>query len=288
VSSAAEPISQARFPPDTNCEQKQNAKNEGFIMLINAKTLKGCKLDSLDGEIGKVKEFYFDDRHWTIRYLVADTGNWLPGRQVLISPYALVAINKDEYTPKIQIDLTKKQIEDSPSLDSDKPVSLQFEENYHGYYGWPMYWSGPAMWGFDPYIDRDRKKWRELPHAGKPWDHHLRSTHEVSGYHIQATDGEIGHVQDFVIDDETWAIRYLIVGTLNWRTGKWVLISPQWIERVSWHERKVFVSLSRETIKHAPEYTDDLLLTRPYESALHQHYDRPGYWENEPAAKWSR
>ena len=116
-------------------------------MLINAKTLKGCKLDSLDGEIGKVKEFYFDDRHWTIRYLVADTGNWLTGRQVLISPYALVAVNKDEYTPKIEVDLTKKQIEDSPSLDSDKPVSRQFEENYYGYYGWPMYWSGSCAWG---------------------------------------------------------------------------------------------------------------------------------------------
>jgi hypothetical protein len=124
-------------------------------MLSNAKTLKGYKLDGLDGVIGKVKEFYFDDRHWTIRYLVADTGNWLPGRQVLISPYALVAIHKDIDTLGIEIDLTKKQIEDSPSLDSHMPVSRQFEENYHGYYGWPMYWSGPSMWGFDPYIERN-------------------------------------------------------------------------------------------------------------------------------------
>ena len=115
-------------------------------MLCNARTLKGYKLDSLDGDIGKVKEFYFDDRHWTIRYLVADTGNWLPGRQVLISPYALAAINKDLCMPEIEVNLTKKQIEDSPSLDNDKPVSRQFEENYHGYYGWPMYWSGPSMW----------------------------------------------------------------------------------------------------------------------------------------------
>ena len=114
-------------------------------MLYTAKTLKGYKLDSLDGEIGKVKEFYFDDRHWTIRYLVADTGNWLPGRQVLISPYALVAVNKSE--EHISVDLTKKQIEDSPSLNSDKPVSRQFEENYYGYYGWPTYWSGPYIMG---------------------------------------------------------------------------------------------------------------------------------------------
>jgi hypothetical protein len=107
--------------------------------------LKGYKLHSLDGEIGKVKEFYFDDHHWTIRYLVADTGNWLTGRQVLISPYALVAVNKEEQY--ITIDLTKKQIEDSPSLNSDKPVSRQFEETYYGYYGWPMYWAAHTCGG---------------------------------------------------------------------------------------------------------------------------------------------
>ena len=119
-------------------EQKQNAKNERTTLLSTVKTLKGYKLDSLDGEIGKVKEFYFDDKYWTIRYLVADTGNWLSGRQVLISPYALRAVNKEEQN--IAINLTKKQIEDSPSLDSDKPVSRQFEEYYYVYYGWPMYW----------------------------------------------------------------------------------------------------------------------------------------------------
>jgi len=114
-------------------------------MLNEAKTLKGYKLDSLDGEIGKINEFYFDDHHWTIRYLVADTGNWLTGRQVLISPYALAAVNKER--ENIAISLTKKQIQDSPSLESDKPVSRQFEEAYYGYYGWPRYWSGPYMWG---------------------------------------------------------------------------------------------------------------------------------------------
>ena len=122
-------------------------------MLSKAKTLEGYSLENTDGEtIGKVKEFYFDDRHWTVRYLVADTGNWLTGRQVLISPHALVAVNKAEQ--QIAIDLTKKQIEDSPSLDSDKPVSRQFEQAYHGYYGWPIYWGGPNMWGAYPYIVR--------------------------------------------------------------------------------------------------------------------------------------
>jgi PRC-barrel domain. len=245
-------------------------------MLSKAKTLKGYKLDSLDGEIGKVKEFYFDDRHWTIRYLVADTGNWLTGRQVLISPYALVAVNKEEQ--HIAIDLTKKQIEDSPSLDSDKPVSRQFEEAYYGYYGWPMYWGGPYMWGSYPYIVRDREKWRKSTQGEKAWDPHLRSTHDVSGHHIQALDGEIGHVEDFIIDDETWAIRYLIIDTRNWWPGKKVLVSP-------WSESKVFVNLSRETIKQSPEYMEESPLTRDYEVKLHRYYDRQGYWIDEPISK---
>ena len=253
-------------------------------MLYTAKTIKGYKLDSLDGEIGRVKEFYFDDRHWTIRYLVADTGNWLPGRQVLISPYALVAVNTDIYKDQIEVNLTKKQIEDSPSLNSDRPVSRQFEENYCGYYGWQMYWAGPYTWGYERNLVRDRAKWREATQGRKTWNHHLRSTHEVSGYHIQATDGEIGHVEDFIIDDDTWTIRYLLINTLNWWPGKKVLVSPQWIERVSWGESKVFVNLSRETIKQSPEYTEAFLLTRDYEDALHRHYNRKGYWVDELAA----
>ena len=122
-------------------------------MLIKAKKIKGYKLHSLDGEFGEVKEFYFDDRQWTIRYLVAETGNWLTDRQVLISPQALGDINIEERY--IVINLTKKMIEDSPSLDSDKPVSRQFKETYYGYYGWPTYWGGPYMWGDYPHIGFD-------------------------------------------------------------------------------------------------------------------------------------
>ena len=218
-------------------------------MLNKAKTLRSYKLHSLDGEIGKVNEFYFDDHHWTIRYLIADTGNWLTGRQVFISPHALVAVNKEEQY--ITINLTKKQIEDSPSLDNDKPVSREFEEAYYGYYEWPMYWDSQ----FDP---------------------HLRSTYDVSSYDIQATDGEIGHVEDFIIDDETWTIRYLIIDTRNWWPGKKVLVSPRWIERVSWDEKTVFVNLLRETIKQSPEYMEESLLTRDYETGLHQYYNRQG------------
>jgi uncharacterized protein YrrD len=282
VQTAVKPTSQTRCQPDASNEQEQNAKNERTIMLSKANTLKGYKLHSLDGDIGKVKEFYFDDRHWTVRYLVADTGNWLTGRQVLISPYALNGVIKSE--KHLSVDLTKKQIENSPSLDSHKPVSRQFEDDYYGYYGWPTYWSGSSIWGDYPYIERNRNKWGEFTKGAKVSDRHLRSTHEVTGYHLQALDGEIGHIEDFIIDDETWAIRYLIINTGNWWPGKQVLVSPHWIERVRWSESKVFFDLSRDTIKESPEYTEESLITREYEIGLHRHYDRPSYWIDELVA----
>ncbi len=253
-------------------------------MLHKAATLKGYTLKSLDGEIGKVKEFYFDDHYWTVRYLVADTGNWLTGRQVLISPYALAGV--DDREEHIAIKLTKKQIEGSPSLNSDKPVSRQFEETYYGYYGWPMYYSGPYMWGSYPYMvpNAYSEKWKETAHAEKAWDPNLRSTHGVTGYDIKATDGDIGHVEDFIIDDETWAIRYLVIDTRNWWPGKKVLVSPQWIESISWSKSTVSINLLRETIKQSAEYTEESLITRDYETAMHQHCNRKGYWVDEHAS----
>jgi len=250
-------------------------------MLYKAETLSVYSLHSRDGEIGKVKEFYFDDHYWTIRYLVAETGTWLTGRQVLISPYALGAVSKQEQ--RIAIDLTTKQIEDSPSLNSDKPVSRQYEDAYHGYYGYPRSWYGSYTWGMYPYILRNSDLWKApSTQDEKTWDPHLRSTRDVRGHHIQATDGVVGHVDDVIIDDETWAIRYLVIDTRNFWPGRYVLISPRWIERVSWDERKVFVNVLRKAIKQSPEYAEEALLTRDYETRLHGHYNRQGYWIDEP------
>jgi hypothetical protein len=148
-----------------------------------------------------------------------------------------------------------------------------------------MYWGGPYMWGSYPSIARDRKEWKSRATAENSWDPHLRSTADVTGYKIEAIDGPIGHVEDFVIDDENWAIRYLIVDTRNWWAGKRVLIAPQWIERVSWNESKVHIHLSREAIKQSPEFTDESVLTREYEDALHRHYNRRGYWSDDSAAQ---
>jgi len=251
-------------------------------MLYQAKALHGYKLNGRDGEIGKIKEFYFDDHYWTIRYLVADSGNWLTNRQVLISPHALGIVNKD--AQNIAINLTKKQIEDSPPLNSEEPVSRQFEQDYYNYYMLPSYWDSPFMLGQYSSPSPSMSIRGKLPKSTfgpKTWDPHLRSTHAVSGYHIQVKDGDGGHVEDFMIDDETWIIRYLIINTKNWWAGKKVLVSPRWIKSVDWKESKVFVNLSREAIKQSPEYIEGSPLNREYEAALHQHYNFQGYWVNE-------
>jgi hypothetical protein len=248
-------------------------------MLIKAKTLKGYKLKSIDGEIGSVKEFYFDDNYWTIRYLIAETGNWLFSRQVLISPHALIDVNKeDKY---ISVNLTNKQIEESPPLESDLPVSRQYEESYHGYYGYPLYWAGAYMWGPYPYIERDYENLIEQVENDKTWDSHLRSTFDVTDYSIQATDGEIGHIDDFIIDDELWVIRYLIIDTKKLWKGNKVLISPKWISQISWIDGEVKVNLSQEAIKKSPEYSDQALITRDFEKVMHKHYNIRGYWDIE-------
>ncbi|MEW6161017.1 MAG: PRC-barrel domain-containing protein [Verrucomicrobiota bacterium] len=255
-------------------------------MMRNAKDLKNFKLGALDGDIGRVKDFYFDDAKWVVRYLVADTGTWLPERQVLISPWSLQRV--DESSKLLHVSLTRDQIEKSPGVETEKPVSRQFEIEYYRYYGWPYYWTGPALWGVEayPYFGYGIGPVLEEPRrdAGDP---HLRSTHEVTGYHIHARDGEIGHVEDFVIDDMNWAIRYLAVDTRNWWPGKKVLLAPQWIDAISWEKSMVEVHLPRSVIQGAPEFDMDKPISREYEQALWRYYDREGYWlrETPPAAR---
>jgi hypothetical protein len=248
-------------------------------MLYPAKILKGFALHSRDGAIGSAREFYFDDDFWTVRYLIADTGKWLTGRKVLLSPFSLLSV--DSSKKEIHVNLTKKQIEDSPGLDTDKPVSRQFEDSYYAYYGWPTYWDGPYSWGPYPYLTRDSERFEEFKRQEKSGDSHLRSTHDVNGYNVDASDGNVGSVEDFIIDDETWAIRYLVVNTGHWLSDRKVLVSPQWIENASWDDSRVIVNLTREAIKNSPELTEDLLLSRNYEIGLHGHYSRDGYWTEE-------
>jgi hypothetical protein len=252
-------------------------------MLRNAKDLHGFTIRATDGEIGTVDQFYFDDETWAIRYLTVETGGWLGGRIVLISPIS-VSGPPDWQSKRLDVSLTKKQVENSPDVDTRQPVSRQHEIEYLGYYDYPFYWGGSNLWGPEPYPAGLAVGIAPLPkavtaRAGRESDDsHLRNAQEVTGYYIDAPDGEIGHLDGFVIDDETWAIRYIEVATRNWWPGKKVLVSPAWIKVVSWEDSKVYVGLSREAIKDAPEYVASLPITRQYEASLYTHYGRPPYW----------
>lgn len=250
-------------------------------MLINSNDLTKFKLHGTDGDLGQVKDILFDTEHWGVRYLVVDTGAWLVDRSVLISPHAITSVSKDLQT--VTVNLTKKQIEDSPPLEKDKELSAQFERDYHAYYGWPVYWGGPFMWGFSYSPIALQGFMRE----GEPKDDvpkerdlktQLRTTRDVISSSVQGDDGELGHVESFIVDDEAWAIRYLVVDTRKWWSGKKVLIAPKWVDQVSWTNNEVFVQLDKAKIKGAPEYDDKVDITREYESTLYAYYDRKGYW----------
>jgi hypothetical protein len=251
-------------------------------MLRNSKNLKGFTIHARDGELGTVDQLYFDDKTWTVRYLTVDTGGWLSGRSVLISPISI--LHTDWEAIRLDVVLTQKQVEHSPDIDTHQPVSRQREAEYFGYYGYPSYWSGPYLWGpgYYPAGLLMPEPLTTAANAGRAQkesaDSHLRSSAEVTGYNIETADGEIGHIAGFVIDDESWSIRYIEVATRNWWPGKKVLISPVWIEKVNWANSEVTVAVSCEAIRSAPEYVDDMTINRTYENLLHQHYGQPAYW----------
>jgi hypothetical protein len=224
-------------------------------MLQSIKQLIGNKLAATDGDIGQVRDFYFNDHNWAVRYVVVDTGHWLPGRQVLISPHAFGSIYAAGKAMLVK--LTKKQIEDSPAIETHKPVSRQYEEEYHRYYGWPYYWEGDGLWGGMrgfPVLETPPKFFKgEIPAVGvskleRP-DVHLRSTQAVNGYHIQATDGIVGHVCDFLMDDKSWAIKELVVKTGHRFTGKEVQVAISHVTQISYDQSKVFVNLTTDAVE---------------------------------------
>lgn len=248
-------------------------------MLRSVNELQGYILLATDGEIGKVDDFYFDDKEWTIRYLVVDTGDWLSGRCVLIAPYALGQPNLK--AKKLPLALTREQVQKSPEVDSDKPVSRQKEIELHNYYQWPIYWTdlGPPV---SPATARGYPEALAILKAAEGNDEedpHLRSTREVIGYHIQARDGEIGHVEDFILSDESWDIQYMVVDTRNWLPGRKVLVALQWIKQMSWAEQKVHLDLLRETVKNSPEYDPLALVNQASsEEVFYEHYGWPRYY----------
>jgi hypothetical protein len=234
-------------------------------MLQSIKKLYGEKLGALDGEIGHVKDFYFSDQNWAVRYLVADTGNWLPGRKVLLSPMAIGQLCQ---TGKVLLaNLSRKQIENSPAIDLHKPVSRQYEEEYYQYYGWPYYWQGDGLWGMSgfPILESPVKPFRGgqtfvSDPKREPADAHLRSAQAVEGYHLQASDGITGHVTDFLVDDESWGIHELVIKTGNRFTGKEVRIPVGSVQRISFDESTVFVNLTKEAVEQGSAH--DLALAQ--------------------------
>lgn len=230
------------------------------IMTRSIKELYGHKLNATDhADIGHVKDFYFDDQSWAVRYLVVDTGTWLASRQVLLSPHAIGSLQQPGKV--LTVNLTKKQIEDSPPIEWHKPVSRQYEEEYYQYYGWPYYWQGDGLWGMSgfPILDSKGKK---LPteqsitadHHHKPADTHLRSAQAVKGYRIQASDGIVGHVADFILDDERWAITQLIIKIGHRLSGSEVAIQTGDITRISYDESTVFVKLTIAEVQQSEAY----------------------------------
>jgi sporulation protein YlmC with PRC-barrel domain len=259
-------------------------------MLHQTKDLQDLTVVATDGTIGDVKDIYFDDEAWSIRYLVVDTGTWLFSRKVLISPNAT---GKPDWASKLlPVSLTREQVRNSPNIDTDMPVNRQHEVDYHDYFSYPYYWAGggyPGMFmpGYSGYLPAKRTREEtsivqaQTEAQQRDNDPHLRSCKALVGYHIHATDGEIGQVQSLLVDEDSLSIVYLVVSTSNWWLGHNVLVAPQWIKKVSWAEQSVVVDLPRTVLKQAPIYDSAVPLTLEMEIAIFEHYGRAGYWASE-------
>jgi hypothetical protein len=221
-------------------------------MLVSTDHLEKYDVVAIDGEIGSLRGFFFDETSWRIHYFILDTGSWLPGRKVIISPQAFKRFDHDE--KKAYVSLTKEKIESSPEVNEDEPLSQDLSARTDRYYNWS---------------------------GGLGTSTRLQSTRDLIDSYIDAQDGDLGHVEDFIVDLESWEIRYMVVDTANWWPGKKVLISPRWIQSLKWADKKVHVDLTKEQIKNSPEYTPGEIPARDYEERLYGHYGRSGYWQQE-------
>jgi hypothetical protein len=243
------------------------------IVLRKITNLQASRIVALDGEVGKIRDIYFDDISWVVRYLVVATGGWLSGRKVLIFPQAVDLIDRKLRT--VSVSLTRERIEASPDIDTDKPVSRQHESELNRYYGYSPYWAGSIQWGTGPMpppagpTASDLLELEERRLAGVPLaDTHLRSTRELSGYTISALDGAAGHVKDFLFDDETWVVRFLVLETRPWVFGRNLLVSTACVQHVDWAAKSVEVGQTREQIEHSEEFDADCPPPGDLEAAL--------------------
>jgi uncharacterized protein YrrD len=239
-------------------------------MLRRIKDIMGLTIRATDDEIGKTKDVYFEDDNWQVAYVVVDTGRWLPGRRVLLSPQAVTGVDWDD--GNLEVNLTRDAIEQSPSIEQDRPVSRQHQIKLAAYYGWMPYWAvsaGPGQpWMPEGAAAQPANEVSELDEA----DPHLRSFNEVTGYHVHTPRGEVGHVEDALVQTDGWAIRYLVVDTGAILPGKKVLLSPAWVEDVDWVDGTVKVRLAEEEIRNAPDFDEVSAVDEQYERELHDHY----------------
>lgn len=250
-------------------------------MKRSVNSLIGYTIGALDGEIGKVREFYFDDNTWTIRYLIVETGSWLSGRKVLIAPEALY---KPEWESAIfPVNLTKEQVKNSPDIDTEKTVSRQQEMKLYDYYPWTNYWED-GLWSGDigttgmvmpvPGTLQQSVQNKNQAATQTSENSHLRSTKDLKGYSILAVDGEVGDVEDFIIDDDTRKLSFLVIDTGNWLPGKKVLLFPDLIKEIKWETSTIVVNATVNDIKNSPVYDHHHPLKESYESDLSAYYDR--------------
>jgi hypothetical protein len=252
-------------------------KGKGDIMLRSAKKIIGYHIQATDEVMGKVDDFLFEDTSWMIRYVVADTGDWLPGRLVVLSPISMGQVDWDNR--KLSVMLTRQQIENSPSLAQHQPISRQQEIKLHEYYMWAPYWSQYTTTTQPPVpaVAVVQKEVANTEESGE--ESHLHSMREVIGYDIHASDGGIGHVDDFIVDDDTWRIQYMIIDTRNWLPGKHVILPPDWARQVDWFGKEIYVDLAKKVIKNAPVYDPATPINRDFEQHMYDYYGRPHYWK---------
>jgi stress response protein YsnF len=246
-------------------------------MLQSANDLKGYAIIAADGEIGSIEDFYFEDTSLAIRFLIANTGNWMTNRLSLISPLTISHLDREKRN--IHVTLTKEQVKQSPGIDKHQPVSRQMEKLVTNYYG-DRYWKDrpdltPAQLAAANAAAATVKaavtSQAAVSTVPAP-DVHLRSMQEMTTYDIEGQDGKFGELEDFFLETDDWSIRYIGVDTHRFWSGKHVLISPLWLGQINWAQRKVSVSLTRAQIENSPDFDKVTETSREYETRLHKHY----------------
>jgi sporulation protein YlmC with PRC-barrel domain len=249
-------------------------------MLNSYNDLKTYSIRATDQRTGNVDDIYFDDEEWRVLYLVVQTGFLLTARQSLIGTNRVGRPDTDR--GEVPVDLTAEELKSADSPQSDPPVSQQMPPAVaaQSMSAWPSFIVGTGL-DYSPGLAQDQLSLAAAEaeeaeeHAG---DSHLRSMAEVIGYTVHATDGEIGAVDDFLIDPRTWRLQHLVIDTGSWLPGKRVVITTDWIADVDWAERHIRVNAGTQKIEDAPPFDEVEDLKRSPTPDAMASYSALGYW----------